>query len=46
MSKEELLKDLKTVIENRVYKRGHNGTRFYLLSLDELHEIISVLENE
>ena len=47
MTKSELIKALenKAKDSNR-YKIGHDGTRFYLISLEEIQEIIEVLEGE
>lgn len=41
---EWLLKDLKDMIENKIHHSGNDGTRYYLLSRDELEEIIEALE--
>lgn len=31
-----LIEELKDVIENKIYRTGNDGTRYYLLSRDEL----------
>ena len=35
---------LEEKIENDIYKVGHDGTRYYLLSREELEEIIEKLK--
>lgn len=40
----DLITQLQKKIENNIYKRGNDGTRYYLLSRDELEEIIEELE--
>jgi len=42
----ELVSELQKKIENNIYKIGNDGTRYYLLSRDELEEIIEELEDE
>lgn len=44
MSKKEyLIKDLENKTKN-VFKTGADGTKYYLLSLDEIQEVLDVLE--
>lgn len=38
------VEDLKKKIEQNIYKKGNDGTRYYLLTRDELEEIIDLLE--
>jgi hypothetical protein len=42
--KEYIVKDLKKKIENGIHKIGNDGTRYYLLSREELEDIIELLE--
>lgn len=41
-----LIEELKDAIESKIYRTGNDGTRYYLLSRDELEEIIEALENK
>ncbi|MFD1450871.1 hypothetical protein [Oceanobacillus sojae] len=42
----DLITQLQKKIENNIYKTGNDGTRYYLLSREELEEIIEELEEE
>lgn len=41
-----LIEELKDTIESKIYHIGNDGTRYYLLSRDELEEIIETLEDK
>lgn len=44
MSKENIIEELKDMIENKISKVGNDGTRYYTLSREEIEEIIEALE--
>ncbi|WP_285863723.1 hypothetical protein [Lederbergia lenta] len=41
-----MIEQLKEMIENNIYKTRYDGTRYYLLSRDDLEEIIDLLESK
>lgn len=40
-----LIEALEDVIENGIYKRRSDGTRYYLLSREQIEEIIEALKH-
>ncbi|MEN2765731.1 hypothetical protein [Ornithinibacillus xuwenensis] len=46
MEKEILIDDLKRILKSSPDKTGHDGTRFFIFSYDEIEGIIEVLENQ
>lgn len=41
-----LADDIRIMIKNNRYKIGSDGTRYYLLSQEELEDIVEALEGE